>query len=715
MRKLAGLLLCAACIAAASCSTTRVLKEGEYRLASNKVVVEGGGRALGQAELSPYIRQQANSYFIFGWSPSLNIYNWSNPERNDWINNALRKVGVAPVVFNGAQVANSRENIANHLDYLGYYNSDVTSRVDTTGRLVKVTYLVKPGSRCRIDSLRFDIPEGEFRDEFYADTSNLLIHKGDYLSEKILEEESVRSSSYFRDKGYYSLGKFNYFFTADTLGAANVLTYSVRGYTRNETDAADRPLLKYRIGNVSISHSDDIRFNDDILRKLNIIHPGDLYSEKMVNVNYNRLTSLRLFNNVSVVMQPVDSTTVDCRIKMGESNQQGVKFNLEASTNSSGLLGISPALSFYHKNIFRGGEWLSLGFNGNFQWKPGTSTRANEFGVSAGLSFPRFLGLPYRFFKGQIIPRTDIQLSLNYQDRPEFERWISSGSFGYTRNSGHFLYQIYPLRATVVRVSRMSEEFLEVLLKNRYLWDSFYDHIDAGVGATFYWTTDASLLPRDSFHYTRVQTDFSGNLISLFNPLLPKDLVGDPLLFGLPYSRYVRVAVDRGRTIRFRDESSLALRLSAGAGYALGSQLSMPFEKQFFVGGASSMRGWQSRALGPGDSQIVDYFTIPSQTGDYKLEVGAEYRRKFFWKFEAAVFAEAGNVWSYEKYSNWLSTIAADWGVGLRLNLDFILLRLDWGIKLYEPSRDEGSRWLTPAQWVQSGGSALHFGIGYPF
>ena len=137
------------------------------------------------------------------------------------------------------------------------------------------------------------------------------------------------------------------------------------------------------------------------------------------------------------------------------------------------------------------------------------------------------------------------------------------------------------------------------------------------------------------------------------------------------------------------------------------------------------MRGWQVRALGPGDEEMFQIFTIPSQTGDWKLEFDMEYRQKLFWKFEAAVFAEAGNVWNFpstslsEEYQvdpgPWLPTVAADWGLGLRLNLDFILIRLDWGLKLYEPSRAEGSRWLGPGQWFGRNGSALHFGVGYPF
>ncbi len=717
MRRPSRIFLYAAVALLCACSTTRVLAPGEYRLAKNTVKIEGKNTGVTSSDVSSYVRQKANSDVIFGWNPSLNIYNWSDPEKDDWWNNALRTIGTAPVVFNDMQVASSCDNIAKHLDYLGYYNSTVTSKVDTVRRLVKVTYFVTPGKRCRIDSIAYKVPDGEFEDEFRQDIRRTLVHAGDWLSEKKLEEESVRGASWFRNRGYYDFTKYNYVFEADTLGPRNILTYEIREYSRNELSIAAQPLRKYHIGKVSIEHSAEVPFRENVLRNINIIHPGDQYSEFQVSRNYNRFTSLRVFNNVGLEMMPVDTATVDCRITLGESKLQGIKLNLEASTNSSGLLGVSPQVSFYHKNIFHGGEWLSLGFTGNFQWQPGTETRAMEFGVNTGLSFPRFLGLPYSAFPGSYIPRTEILASLSYQNRPEFLRWIGTFSYGYSGRMRRFQYQVYPLHATVIKASRMSDSFFSSLLRNIALWDSFYDHIDAGLSGQLYWSTSNEIVPKGDYTFIRLGFDSSGNVISLFNKWLPVDEYGSRTIFGLGYSQYVRVALQLGHTFSFSDDTKLAIHFDGGAGSAYGTSSSMPFEKQFFAGGASSMRGWQARSLGPGDSELMEYFTIPSQYGDWKLELGAEFRQHLFWKIEGAVFAEAGNVWNFgETYRNWPATIAADWGLGVRLNLNFILLRLDWGVKLYEPCQPADTRWhLDPAGWFNKGGSALHFGVGYPF
>ena len=142
----------------------------------------------------------------------------------------------------------------------------------------------------------------------------------------------------------------------------------------------------------------------------------------------------------------------------------------------------------------------------------------------------------------------------------------------------------------------------------------------------------------------------------------------------------------------------------------------LPFEKQFYCGGAGSMRGWQVRSLGPGYDPLEDFFIIPSQTGDMKLELDAEFRFPLFWKLEGALFAEAGNIWRVEDFKGALpGSIAADWGTGLRINLDFILLRLDAGFKVHDPAREAGQRWLNPSSWVGRGNYAIHFGVGYPF
>ena len=715
-----------------SCSTTRVLGDGQFRLADNKVVVDND-RKFNTKEIESYIKQKPNSYIIFGWNPFLNIYNWSGKNADKGINKFLREIGTAPVVYQPSQVEASVENINRHLEYLGYYGSDVRSEVRVNGKRVTVTYSVTLGRRYRIGNVSFAVPDGEFKEDFYADTAAVSIRPGDFLSEDALEKETERAASMFRRKGYFGFTKNYFSFEADTLARRDTadLLMTVKEYTRNQTAEYARPHRKYFFGDVSISYDNDLKFNDRVLKNICTIRPGAMYDEREVNTTYSRLSALRLFSGVNVSLNPRDSGIVDCDISLTKSRMQGFKVNLEGSTNSTGLIGISPQVSYYHKNIFHGGQWLNLGFLGNFQFKyDDRSVKSNEFGVSAGLSFPEFLGLPNSIFHGPSVPRTEINASYNYQNRPEYTRNMISTSYGYSGSlrNRKFFYQFYPIQAKIVRLTNLDPNFYTTLSGNPFMRDAYQNHFDVGSGLVAYYTTSTALVPKETYEYARLQLDASGNVLSLFNKAMKSDEYGSRLIWNTPYSQYIRTELTLGKTFVFGKNGgqALAIRLLGGVGYAYGNSSTIPFEKQFYSGGANSMRGWQARSLGPGNSKADTTFVIPSQTGDVKLEANLEYRFPMFWKLCGAVFTDVGNIWTLKEtdsdkgyhthfdLKNLAASLAADWGIGLRVDLNFLILRLDMGMKVYDPSLDT-ARWRSPSQWLKKDGYSLHFGVGYPF
>ena len=701
-------LMMAAMVILGGCATGTKLAEGEYNLVRNRISVSS--REPAPSELTSYVKQQPGSFSITG-----------------------RK----PVAFSDRLMQSSVESLKDHMRYLGYYNSTVEADVRYKGRKAYATYSITPGERLRIHELRYSLPErGTFAEDFLSDTANVTIHPGDILAEDILEKESERSAAVMRTKGYYGFTKNYYFFEADTLSGPDsvVLEMRVAEYTRNELPSNAKPLQRAEISAVTLSHSRALPFKDRILRELNTVKPGTMYDESVINTTYQRLSALRVFNSVAVEMSPVDSTHVRCDINLSESRVQGFKVELEASTNSSGLMGVSPQLTYHHKNIFHGGEWLNLSFLGNFQFMFGNKTSSNEVGVSAGLSLPRFLGLPYSFFKGPYIPRTEINASYSYQDRPEYNRTMISTSYGYsgTMLHGKAQYQMYPLQVSIVRLFKLDDEFYKSLESNPFMRYSYQNHFDAGVGGTWYYQ-DPSV---NGSRYIRVGTDLSGNVLSLLKGVMKKDSDGAGLIWGAPFAQYVKGEVNMGRTWNLgrSEKHAIATRFVAGAGYAYGNSTALPFEKQFYCGGANSMRGWQARALGPGHSPRSTSFSIPSQTGDIKLEANLEYRFNLVWKLKGAVFGDVGNVWNWDFDDpsacfgkDFYKSLAADWGLGLRCDLNFLVVRIDMGFKLYDPTYSttiDGESGLpvqlpyglrTPSEWLKRDGFGLHFGVGYPF
>ena len=704
MRKGIGkyiLSLLGAALITVSCSNARMLEqEGVYYLTGNDVKFTDRTE-LKTSDITPYIKQEPQGFKLFS-----------------------RK----KVEFSQELAEASAQSIVEHLEYLGYYKSQVEPRVTTRKHNVKVTYIITPGTRYKISEIHYKLPQGtSLEADFLDDVDNISVKVGDYLSEAALEAESARSAAYLHTKGYYSLNSNFYSFEADTLsGPENtILEMRVNEYTRNQTPAEGRMHEIFTIGNVTFSYPEGLNFDNRVLKSLNTIKPGEIYNETDVNTTYSRLSALKVFSGVGIELSEADSNKVNCAINLIPSKLQGFKVNWESSYNSSGLLGISPQLSYNHKSIFHGGEWLNLAFMGNFQRKFKSSIRSDEFGVTAGLSLPRFLGLPYEYFKGPNVPRTEINASYNFQSRPEYIRHIVSTSYGYSGYLGRRLsYQFYPLQLNMVRLNNIDPDFYESISSNPFMKYSYQNHLDAGMGGVLYYSSNTDLVPKTTYHYIRMSFDMSGNILYFLRGMMKDEPNGQKTLFGTPFSQYIRSELSFGKTWRFGPDNkqALATRLLVGAGLAYGNSSSLPFEKQFYSGGANSLRGWRSRSVGPGDSPLNKVFIIPSQTGDFKMEANLEYRFPLVWKLEGALFAETGNVWSWKSDNpgeclnkDFYKTLAADWGTGIRVDLSFIVLRLDIGFRLHDPAREEGARWVGPDGWFRRDGCALHFGVGYPF
>ncbi|MBP5389254.1 MAG: BamA/TamA family outer membrane protein [Bacteroidales bacterium] len=686
MRKVSvlGLAVLAAAFFAVSCGSTRQLAEGEYKLSRNRVEFAGES-GLKTGDVSPYIKQQPAAFSL---KPEL-------------------------VVYDPDLVDASVENIKNHLDYIGWYNSGVESEVSVKKRKVTVTYRITPGDRYTLSTVSYDLPPGDaFAADFYADTLRSPLRRGMLLSEAALAAESERYAAYLRTKGYFDATKALFHYVADTL--------SHDGTAALEVLVSDKtPMHKYRIGSVDISFPKDLKIREKVLRSLNMVRPGAVYSETDINKTYTRFSAMRLFNSVGIEMTPAGEDLVDCMINLSRAELQGYKLNMEMSTNSTGLIGISPQFNYFHKNVFRGGEWLNLGFTGNFQFRLSDHTRSNEIGVSAGLSLPRFLGFRTSQLRGANIPRTEFNISYNYQNRPEYTRDLFSASYGYSgMTRGRLTYQFYPLQVNLVDLYNIDPDFEKnTLIRNPYIEYSYQDHLDAGIGGMVYYSTSPDINPKTSYSYIRLSLDLSGNVLSL--------LTKSPFILGVPFAQYARTELTLGRTWRLgkNDTRAVAARLVAGVGYAYGNSSVLPYEKKFFVGGANSMRGWQSRTLGPGGEPQGEGFIIPSQVGDVRLEADLEYRFPLVWKLEGALFAEVGNVWDLKYTGDWggfsLASLAADWGVGLRADLGIIVVRVDAGVKLRDPAHTEERgytpAWIGPAEWFNLDTYALHFGVGYPF
>ena len=725
MKRIGILLICF--WLAAGCSTTRVLAPDESRLAENKVIITND-MTYNPANLTPYIKQKPNGK----WQPMLFVYNWQNGKGKGW-DRFCQKLGQPPVVFDPDLVEDSVESMLDHLRYQGYYYSTIEPKTTEKKQIAKVEYDVTLGKQFPIRDIEYQVRDTALAALMASDSAHFTVQRGDYLSEENLESESERLSAYFRNNGYWGFSKNYFFFYADTTTHPDQadLIVKLENYTRNEKEENAREHRRYTIGNVALMPQPGMRVRQKFLHNLNQLQPGEPYSEEKINQVYNRFSSIPLFSSVNMMLREsdYDSSAVDCRILLQQARLQSVKVNLEGSFNSTGLFGVTPSLSYSHKNLFGGGEVFSLGFRGNFQFMFSSPTRATELAVTTGLKIPWYPDFIQRmpFIN---LPQMDINFAYNYQNRPEYTRNIVTGKYGFSWNIGkRFYYQVYPVQLSAVNATRLDSTFI-ANIHDPYLKNSFRSHLDVGGGGTFYYTTNTAVNPKTTYFYTRLQYDVSGNVPSLLGltGIFKKGEHGENLIAGIPYAQYVRAEVQAVGTFRIGEMSqyALAVRALAGAGYAYGNSMSLPFEKLFYAGGASSMRGWRARSVGPGMAPRDTSFAIANQSGDMHLETNIEMRFPMFWKLEGAVFADIGNVWnigsahvegesrdpsSLFSFKNLFRSTAANIGLGARVDLGMVLIRFDMGLKVYDPALQE---WMGINDWFQ-GNYAFHFGIGYPF
>lgn len=492
-----------------------------------------------------------------------------------------------------------------------------------------------------------------------------------------------------------------------------------------------------------------------VIRQLIPIYQGTIYDADRITTTYDRLMSTGYFKSARIAFverperttildtmtisrgQGLPDTTLVRRVEMGylgcnilctPSPKQSYKIELEGSVTSS-FWGLKAAVGYQNRNIFRGIEALDLDFSMGYEYMraPDAKKRnAMEFGFAGGLSFPRFL-LPFSSFKFQRLtnPRTKISLSINFQDRPYYRRTLSNASWGYSWSSrNHSSFSIRPADITVVDMGFMDEEFYNSL-QNRYLQNSYSSQLISALNFGYVFNSQHRNLMGNAT-VVRINAEIAGNLLDGLSHLFGSPAEGKDYyeLFGIRYSQYFRFDASVSRKIMLGEKTALAGRIYAGLGIAYGNAEALPMDRLFYVGGSNSMRGWTPRTLGPGTTPTPENMLYPTQLGDMRLEANLEFRFPIWGIFHGATFLDAGNIWFLRQndaeYSpdavfhlkDFYQGLGFNTGIGLRLDIKFAILRLDWGIQLHNPNNPAGKRWIHDFKWKNT---ALNFGVGYPF
>ncbi len=417
---------------------------------------------------------------------------------------------------------------------------------------------------------------------------------------------------------------------------------------------------------------------------------------------------------------------LDCDIYCTPTLKQSFKVELEGSTTSS-FYGLKATVGYQNRNIFRGAESLDISFTGGYEFmksKDAAMSRATEVGIKAGLTFPRFL-IPgsFRRFRSVVQPKTKLETAVHFQDRPYYRRTLTSIGLGYQwSNRRYSSFALRPIDINVIKVDRLDSAFLNQT-QNKYLINSYKTQLIAGLSFSYAYNNQRRSLGGNAT-VVRFNIETSGNLLDGIEHLFSHPRAeGYYTLFGIRYSQYVRTDLSLSRKIMLGEKTAVAGRLYGGIAKAYGNSDAVPFDRLFYAGGSNSMRGWAPRTLGPG-SVPDPHSKYPAQLGDMKLEANLEFRFPVWGIVHGATFFDLGNIWylksETESYPSeavfhlrdFYKQLALNTGLGIRFDIKFAVLRLDWGVQLHNPNRPEGERWIRKFSWRNT---AINFGVGYPF
>ncbi len=754
-----------------SCNPTKYVPQDKMLL--NKSEIKIDNNRIKKSDLEPYIKQEPNKK-IFGARFHLGLYNLSNIEKTGWPHGWLRKIGEQPIIFDPFAAGKSSEQIENYLFSKGYFNADVSNDIFTSRQKTDVVYEIIAKEPYRVRKVIYDIKDENVRRLFFLDTINCLIKSGEIYDVDVLQNERIRLERLIKDMGFYSFSRDNIYFEVDsTVGRRQVdIFYEVRKFLAYNDDNRinESEHRRYRINNVyiytgwdpkaALDEGDDYLSRQDttfhgdfhfitdmerhsvkpgvIVQSL-YIKPGDLFQVTNMERSQDHLNSLQSFRLVSIRYSEPESVQgwehselpLNCIIRLTPVTLQEFRVELEG-TNSAGNLGGAINLVYQHKNLFRGAERLNIKLKGAYETlseKISGSRSTQEFGFETSLTLPRFM-LPFlekEDFIKKYNPKTVITAAYNYQKMPVYTRTVANASFGYNWRGNRFTqHSVYPLQFNVVNLPFIDPDFEMSIDTTSYLAYSYKDVFLLG-GNYIYVFSNQNIKKSRDYWFIKLTGELAGNLMALGYRVAGADIAEDGSyeIFGQPFAQYARADVDMRYNRTLNNVSSIVYRGFIGVGIPYGNSKAVPFEKQYFSGGANSIRGWHVRSLGPGSYTPVDS-SFYNMTADIKLEFNAEYRFKLFWILEGAIFLDVGNIWTfYEdedregtqfKFDSFYRDLAVGTGFGLRFDLNFVVLRADLGMKLRDPQLPDTPRWILKRRKLDFRDDfTLHISIGYPF
>lgn len=796
------------------CSTKRFLSENEYLVSKNEVILEtkiaGKEKAKLKSDLASLIEQKPNSKFLRtsrAW-----FYFWAKKGKKEtsFDRFILKAIAEEPVIYNDSIAQKSSGAMKYYMNYNGFFRADSDYSIKKTNKKkVKVTYVAKTENAFKIDSIFYNSPIEELSNDIQKSRRKTLIKSGRQVDLDQMEEEKKRISTYLRNNGYAFFYPI-YFDKIDidtfqTTGKANL-------YFEILPSDELRPYSTYSIGEVNIftdyspekelsAYQDTVIENyhfympkqgslvkpKALLRTLKIAS-GDLYNQEKIDDTNNRLSQLGVYRFVRLRQEisTSDTSKIDIRIELTPQPKMelGIDFqinyaNRNAPTGAGTLFGFSVSPSYQNRNLFGGAELFTINLGAGAEFNLDTKQNfLNTLNLSTqtSLSLPNFLDylgfwkglykIPWKedghvlntqFYNSLQRSPTTISLGFNYSEiLNQYTYRVFNAAYGYkVQANPRRRYLLNHIGIEFVNPS-IEPDFQRILDDNPFLQRSFTQQVFFSLlFKNFDLIYNSPVNRKGRSWLGQLSTELAGFEIWGVNAIY-NEFALDSKIFKLgetiEFSQYLKVDADLRRYIKPTSSSEIALRANIGIIKPFGYSDVSPYVKQFFVGGANSIRAWNARGLGPGG--YLDTLSLNNenrnllyQTGDIKMEFNAEYRFDIFWYIKGAFFIDAGNVWTsnYDdtrcgsqflfkskqlsqcadnelKWNDpFYKQMAVGGGFGLRFDLSYFLFRLDMAVKIRNPypeyfdENGKGHNYMYDFGKFGINDIGFRIGLGYPF
>ncbi|MXN89754.1 BamA/TamA family outer membrane protein [Flavobacterium sp. Sd200] len=774
-------LFITALLLAYGCSNTKHLPAGEMLYIGGEVKVKDSllsrkERKAMEKELEDLLRPKPNSS-VLGLKFKLYFYNLAGePKKEKGFRHWMRtKLGEPPVLMSQVDLDYNADILQNFSENNGYFKTRTSADSTSKAKRAKALYTVTTGKQYKIRNVTFpvdtlstekDSTEVNLEKAIARTKRRSLLKKGDPYSLDVIKQERERIDNRLKNRGYFYFKDDYLLMRVDsTVGSYET---DIKVIIKNETPARAKKV--YHIDdiiiypNYSLSENTEKKYPRDSVQEYKdfkiidpehtfrpiiydrtlFFHKGDIYSRRDHNLSLNRLVNLGTFKFVKNEFKPSDSISakLDAYYYFTPLPRKSIRVETLAKTNSANYNGSEINVNWSNRNAFRAAELLTVSVFGGLEVQVSGQNRGYNVyrvGGETSIVWPRFISPIHIADSSAFVPRTKALVSYEYQKRMKLYALNSfRGQFGYLwKDNVREEHQLYVTDINYVSPANVTDEYNQMAENNAALQRVIDKQLIFGPSYSYTYTNTMQKRKKHTFYY-KGALETSGNAVGLIMGADAKG--GNPKnILGVQFSQFVKMEHDFRHYLRLNDNSQIASRIIVGVGAPYGNSGELPFIRQFFVGGTNSIRAFRARSIGPGSYRNPDIDAnsfLPDQGGDIKLELNTEYRAKLFSVVHGAIFADAGNIWLWNKdegngtddsgrpgaefTGKFLNQLAVGTGAGLRFDLSFLVLRLDLAFPLRKPWLPEGERWVFDD--IDFGSRAwrkenlvFNLAIGYPF